>query len=106
MAGRKPNGNDQNCDQAVQGAANSIHDSLLAGDVGRALHTVQDAQAAGHQFQEWNGHLTLSHEYHDFFPTQEEHDAALANSIDLLRNRALNQDFTKYLRRKGQSFCH
>src|SRR5437879_12763684 len=63
----------------------------------RTLHTVQDAQAAGRQFQECNGHLTLSHEYHDFFRRSRSMMWRSGNRFDLLRNVALNQDFTMNL---------
>jgi RHS repeat-associated protein len=105
MSGRKPNGKYQNCNQAVQGTADRLGGSLLANELGPALHTVQDAQAGGHKFQEWHGGMpSLSHEIQDFMPSPETYQTAFDNSVQLLkdyRNNSVAKDLTTYLKGKG-----
>lgn len=105
MAGKKPNGRYQNCNQAVQGTADRLAGSLMADELGPALHTVQDAQAGGHKFKEWHGGMpSLSHEIDDFLPSSDTYQTAFDNSVRLLkdyRNGTVAQDLTSYLRGKG-----
>ncbi len=51
MAGRKPNRKYQTCEQALQGTIDRLKDSIRAGTLRPALHTIADAQAEGHRFK-------------------------------------------------------
>jgi RHS repeat-associated protein len=105
MAGRKPNGRYQTCSEALAGTAARIGDSIAAGSLGPALHTVQDAQAEGHKFQEWHGGMpSLSHIAHDAVPSSSTYETAFNNSVKLLkdvRNNTVANDLTSYLTGNG-----
>lgn len=71
MAGRKPNGRQQTCDQARQGTIDFIRDARSVGDTAGALHAIQDSWFTSHGFQPWNG-VDSSYPRHlinDLFPT-------------------------------------
>lgn len=77
--------------------SNYIDEQMSLGTIrglGNALHTVQDATAAGHGGKVYNGHVSLSHVYHDAFPTQSEYDQAFKNSRALI---------SQYMSAKGMS---
>jgi len=109
MAGRKPNGKQQPCSDAVAGTAQRLGDALKANELGPATHTVQDAPAAGHRFQFWpGGWPSLSHEFNDFFPDAETYDQAWTNTYQLLtdvRGHSVNSDLTSYLKIPGGPPC-
>src|SRR5438034_5543787 len=97
MAGRKPNGNKQNCDQASQGTQQQIIDDVNSGDLTKALHTIQDAYSPSHYgFQFWDGgwgwfHIpSLGHIEGDFKPPQSAVDAATNASAQFLRDITQN----------------
>ena len=61
MAGRKPNGQMQNCQQAYQGALKQLLDAAT-GDLAKALHLIQDAYSPAHYpFKPWYGGYTAFH---------------------------------------------
>lgn len=56
MAGRKPNGHFQSCQQAYQGTQNQIHEDIVRNDLAKALHTIEDSYSPAHfGYQQWNG---------------------------------------------------
>lgn len=71
MSGRKPNGQQQTCDQARQGTIDWIQNARSVGNNAGALHAIQDSWFVSHQFQAWNGvdGSYPSHLFHDVFPT-------------------------------------
>jgi RHS repeat-associated protein len=109
MAGRKPNGNMQDCKEALQGTTDRLRDSLMAGELGPALHTIQDMQASGHQLKDWTGSVDYDHEIGDWFPTSENSAAAYNMSLKFLtdyRNGTIDADLGAYLQVNGGSACH
>lgn len=93
MAGRKDNGNTQSCFEAYQGTVDEISQDVSAGDLTKALHTIQDAYSPSHYpFQPWSGGSTPlhipspAHMYGDFFPPQSAIDAATKASAQFLRD--------------------
>lgn len=108
MAGRKPNGNIQSCQEALNGTVQRLGDSLNAGELGPALHTVQDMQATGHQLKPWTGSVDWAHEMGDWFPSPANSGAAYNNSVKLLtdyQNGTVSPDLSVYLQVNGQSPC-
>jgi RHS repeat-associated protein len=109
MAGRKPNGKYQTCEQALQGTIDRIKDSIKAGALGPALHTIADAQAEGHRFKPWEGGIPgPAHELHDEFPDTRAYLDALGNSVRFLRdakNNQINADVSVYLRSSDGPPC-
>ena len=53
----------------------------------RALHAVQDSYARGHKgFQPWSGGLpSMSHVYHDAYPSRGERSSTINASVDLMK---------------------
>jgi RHS repeat-associated protein len=109
MAGRKPNGKYQTCEQALQGTIDRLKDSIRAGTLGPALHTIADAQAEGHRFKPWEGGIPgPAHEFHDEFPSTRAYLDALGNSVRFLRdakNNQINADVSVYLRSSDGPPC-
>jgi hypothetical protein len=56
-----------------RGAQKQLESDLRSGDTAAAMHTIEDAYASGHAgFQYWPGGLpTLSHDYGDWFPSNQ-----------------------------------
>jgi len=98
MSGRKDNGNPQTCQQAYQATQNQISQDVSSGDLGKALHTIQDATAPGHAgYQPWNGGLPgPGHIAGDLLllPSSPPIQAAIQNSTmflqDYLTGKSIN----------------
>lgn len=94
-SGRKPH--QQSCEEAFQGTQDQIARDVNAGDLTKALHTIQDAYSPSHYgFQPWDGgfsplHIpSPGHMRGDFFPPQSAIDAATAASAQFLRDITQN----------------
>jgi RHS repeat-associated protein len=62
MAGRKPNGAQQTCQQAYAGTQQQINQDIDRGDLAAALHTIEDSYSPSHfGYQPWNGGYTPLH---------------------------------------------
>jgi hypothetical protein len=62
MAGRKPNGKFQNCNQAYTGTQQQIRDDVNNGDIYGAAHTIEDSYSPTHfGYQPWNGGMFGTH---------------------------------------------
>lgn len=62
MAGRKPNGNFQNCAQAYASTQQQIKDDIEKGDIYGAAHTIEDSYSPSHfGYQPWDGGYTRWH---------------------------------------------
>jgi RHS repeat-associated protein len=60
MAGLKPDGTWQTCSEAYQGAVASLANSIKGGDIGAALHLIEDQFSPSHAgFQRWDGGSTI-----------------------------------------------
>jgi RHS repeat-associated protein len=94
MRGRKPNGNPQTCEQAFEGAQQQLIDDVNSGDIPKALHTIEDAYAAGHQgFQFWPGGIPDdAHEAGDWNPSAADVAAATAAATAFLKDLNSNRD--------------
>ena len=86
MSGRKSNGKPQSCDQAFQGAQQQLIDDINSGDTSKALHTIEDAYAAGHRgFQNWPGGIpNEAHERGDWNPSLADVANAAAAATQFL----------------------
>ncbi len=100
MAGRKANGMQQTCQEAIQGATEEVAHSLGDGNLARAVHTVQDAATDSHKGQPWpppadfnwfgvvpdRGFGLLAHVGRDLVPTIPDLMDMYLNTSRLLRD--------------------
>ena len=62
MAGRKPNGNRQSCQEAYDGAKKQILEDVSNNRLDKALHTIEDSYSPSHAgYQLWDGGWTSLH---------------------------------------------
>src|SRR5579859_3575654 len=65
MAGRKPNGKFQNCNQAYQGTQDQLTSDFTNNDLAAALHTIEDSYSPAHfGYQQWDGGTNLGIFHH------------------------------------------
>jgi RHS repeat-associated protein len=89
--GTNPNATVESTRTLFDQYVNDQSKSCTCGGLARALHAVQDSYAAGHVgFQPWSGGFlglrlpSLSHLYHDAYPTPTERSGAVNASANLL----------------------
>ncbi len=89
--GRKPH--KQRCDEAFQATQDQIIQDVNAGDLTKALHTIQDAYSPSHYpFKFWNGGYTplhipgIGHMHGDWLPPDSAVEAATAASTQFLKD--------------------
>jgi RHS repeat-associated protein len=96
MRGRKQNGKGrpQKCQEAFEGAQQQLIDDINSGDIPKALHTIEDAYAGGHEgFQFWPGGLpSTSHAHGDWFPSDQAIAAATQAAAQFLYDLKFNTD--------------
>lgn len=94
MAGRKPNGKPETCQQAYAGTQQQIADDAANGRADEAMHALQDATAPGHRgYQLWNGMPpSFSHMVGDADPPEEDIDQAIQNTEQFLAEYWNNPD--------------
>jgi RHS repeat-associated protein len=93
MSGRLPNGTPQTCEEAFQGAQQQLIDDIVSGDIAKALHTIEDAFASGHEgFQYWPGGIpSPEHEAGDWNPSLSSVTNATASAYMFLHDLSLNK---------------
>jgi hypothetical protein len=89
MAGRKPNGNMESCQEAYQATVDFVNGlggmNPSTSQIALALHAIQDSYSSSHQYQPWDGDLTWSHEESDW-PTPPEAVTATQNFLRDIRD--------------------